>query len=67
MAKCSFCDTIIKAGRGKISITKEGRAMSLCSSKCEKNFKLGRNPKKMKWITKRKDKKAEKKEAGKKA
>ncbi len=62
MVKCSFCDITIKAGRGKISITKEGRALSLCSSKCEKNLKLGRNPKKMKWITKRKDKKAEKKE-----
>ena len=57
MVKCSFCDITIKAGRGKILITMDGRALSFCSGKCEKNFKLRRNPKKVKWITKRKDKK----------
>ena len=66
MAKCSFCDVTIKAGRGKIFVTLDGRAMSFCSPKCEKNFKLGRNPKKVKWVVKGK-KAREKKEAGKKA
>ena len=56
MAKCFFCNKIIKPGRGKIFVSSDGRAMPFCSSKCEKNFKLGRNPKKVNWIRKQKKK-----------
>lgn len=34
---------------------KTGRIERFCSGKCEKNFlKLGRNPAKVKWVTKKK-------------
>ena len=53
--KCSFCGKIIEKGVGKIVVKKDGSIVPLCSSKCEKNmFKLKRNPRKQKWITKRK-------------
>ncbi len=57
MAKCFFCNEIIKPGRGKIYVAADGRAMPFCSSKCEKNLKLGRNPKKVGWVRKAKKKK----------
>mgnify|MGYP001575199522 FL=1 len=53
MAKCSFCGLTIQPGRGKMFVTKEGRIFNFCSSKCEKNFALGRDPKKVKWVRKK--------------
>jgi large subunit ribosomal protein L24e len=42
-------------GTGKIVVKKDGSLVSLCSMKCEKNmFRLGRNPRKQKWITSKK-------------
>ncbi len=57
MAKCNFCERIIKLGRGKILVTSDGRAINFCSPKCEKNYKLGRNPKKVNWVRKKRGKK----------
>jgi len=51
MAKCSFCNKSIEQGRGKVFVTKEGKIINFCSSKCEKNmFKLKRNPRFLKWV-----------------
>ena len=50
MAKCSFCNQNIEKGTGKIYVTKVGKQLNFCSSKCEKNtLHLKRNPKKFKW------------------
>ena len=31
-------------------VSKDGNVYYWCSKKCEKNFSMGRNPKKLKWI-----------------
>jgi len=50
--KCSFCDKTIKSGTGKMFVKNDGTIYYWCSMKCEKNFKMGRNPKKLKWAKK---------------
>jgi len=54
MAKCFFCGKNAEQGKGTMFVTMEGKILNFCSSKCRKAFKLGRNPKKLKWITKNK-------------
>jgi large subunit ribosomal protein L24e len=54
--KCSFCKKNIAPGTGKMFVKNDGTVYFWCSSKCEKNFKLGRNPKKIKWSKKTKKK-----------
>jgi len=52
MAKCSFCGKNINRGTGKLFVTKVGKQLPFCSSKCEKNLLiLKRNPRKYKWTT----------------
>jgi len=49
--ECSFCGEKIDKGEGKIFVKKTGGSFFYCSSKCEKNhLKLGREPKKTKWV-----------------
>ncbi|MCD6092411.1 MAG: 50S ribosomal protein L24e [Candidatus Aenigmarchaeota archaeon] len=50
MPKCSFCNNKIRPGTGKIFVKSTGKVFWFCSSKCEKNFMLGRDPKKVKWV-----------------
>lgn len=52
MAKCSFCGKKIPPGTGKMFVKATGKIYWFCGSKCEKNFMLGRNPKKVKWVRK---------------
>lgn len=53
--KCSFCKEEIEAGTGKMFVKIDGKILYFCSSKCEKNMlKLGRDPKRVKWISKKK-------------
>jgi len=47
--KCSFCKGSVAAGSGKMFIKNTGEVFYFCSSKCEKNFILGRESKKRKW------------------
>jgi large subunit ribosomal protein L24e len=47
--KCSFCKGSVAAGSGKMFVKNTGEVFYFCSSKCEKNFMLGREPKKRKW------------------
>lgn len=47
--KCSFCGGFLEAGTGKIFIKKDGSSFLFCSSKCEKNFDLGRLPRRTVW------------------
>lgn len=47
--KCSFCSLNIPKGTGKMFVQSNGTVHHFCSSKCEKNFGMGRVPKKLKW------------------
>lgn len=50
---CSFCNTTIAPGTGKIYAKKDGTVYYFCSSKCEKNMiKLGRVPRRVEWAKK---------------
>ena len=55
--KCSFCKENIEQGTGKMLVKDDGKIFYFCSSKCEKNMmKLRREPKDVKWISKKKAK-----------
>lgn len=55
MAKCSFCGNQIEPGTGLMVIKNDGKMLRFDSKKCEKNMiKLGRDPRNIKWVTKRK-------------
>ncbi len=49
--KCSYCGGEIKEGRAILFVKKDGTVYSFCSSKCEKSFKMKRDPRKRKWTT----------------
>jgi large subunit ribosomal protein L24e len=49
LTKCSFCGGKISIGTGKMVVLKSGVIKYFCSRKCEKNYKMGRDPKKIKW------------------
>ena len=49
MVKCSFCGKKIEIGTGKMFVLKSGVVKYFCSNKCEKNWRMKRNPKKLKW------------------
>ncbi|MDP7282123.1 MAG: 50S ribosomal protein L24e [Candidatus Undinarchaeales archaeon] len=47
--KCTFCGEALERGTGKVFVRKDGALLWFCSSKCEKNQKLGRSPIKTPW------------------
>jgi large subunit ribosomal protein L24e len=48
--ECSFCGTKIPRGTETIFVTKRGKALYFCTSKCEKNLlKLERKERDVKW------------------
>jgi len=51
--KCNFCGAELKAGTGKLLVKNEGKLLYWCSSKCENNAKLGRNPARVNWTRKK--------------
>jgi large subunit ribosomal protein L24e len=52
--KCSFCNNNIEAGTGVMFVKNDGKIFYFCSKKCEKNMlKLKREPKNVKWVTKK--------------
>jgi len=55
MPRCSFCSKQIQGGITFISLA--GKIYYFCSSKCHKNWKLGRDAKKVRWVKKEKRKK----------
>lgn len=59
MPKCSFCSENYEFPRGLTLVLPDGRILYFCSSKCRKNYKLGRIGKKMKWVSKKKKQKQE--------
>ncbi len=49
---CSFCGEDIEPGTGKMMVKNNGTRLRFCSSKCEKNYDLDRDAKKINWIHK---------------
>jgi len=58
---CSYCKQEIEQGTGSILARRDGKVARFCSNKCRKNHNMKRDPKKLKWITKTKKVKGEKK------
>lgn len=52
MPKCSFCKSNYEFPRGITVVLKEGTPRYYCSSKCRKNSEMGRDNRRVGWITK---------------
>ncbi|MCK4335682.1 MAG: 50S ribosomal protein L24e [Candidatus Aenigmarchaeota archaeon] len=48
--KCSVCKSNVLKGSGKMFVRNDGRIFYFCSSKCQKNWNMGREGKKLKWV-----------------
>lgn len=49
MARCSFCGGTLPAGRGKMFVKNDGKVFHFCHSKCQRNWNLGRQGKRVRW------------------
>jgi len=52
MPRCSFCKSNYEFPRGITVVQKEGTPRYYCSSKCRKNSEMGRDNRRVKWVTK---------------
>ncbi len=48
--KCGICGKGIPKGKGKMFVKNTGQILIFCSSKCQKNWNMGREGKKLKWV-----------------
>lgn len=52
MPRCSFCKSTYEFPLGVTVVQKDGTARTYCSSKCRKNSEMGRDNRRVKWVTK---------------
>ncbi|QDX40895.1 50S ribosomal protein L24e [Salarchaeum sp. JOR-1] len=47
--ECDYCGSDIEPGTGTMFVHNDGTTVHFCSSKCEKNADLGREPRDLEW------------------